>query len=716
MTATATLLPQHAALVRASAISAEVAQERGYFTATTIADLKRYGFAEPQCRVPALGLPVWTVDGPIGLYQARPDDPRVDTKNGKPIKYETASGALMRLDVPPRARRFLGDPTTPLWITEGIRKADSAVSNGIDCCLALLGVWNWRGENEDGGKVALPDWEQVALNGRETIIAFDSDVMTKREVRGALSRLKAFLASRGARVSLIFLPPAPGGGKQGLDDFFAAGGTVADLRTLATEALPGRDAAAPPPPFPLDVFPPLVRRHLAESAAALGVPPDLLAVPFLAMAGGAIGNTRALLVKPGWLERPIVWAAVIAPPGSGKSPALNVARRPLDGLQGDAWEVYQVALAEWERQVAAAKAEKRHDEPPRPALEHYHTVDATVEALSRILAGSAGVALVRDELSGWVKSHDAYRKGGDREAFLSLWAGQPVKVDRRGAEPLFVPRPVLCVTGGIQPDRLPDLRGAGAALDGFLDRFLFSWPETRPHLWTEAAPDPGDAAAVARLFGRLRASEGPPDGGEGHLLRLSPAARETFKCWYDDNARHVAGAHGLAAGFASKFPGQLARLTLILHSLNRPDDLTGIVPAETVADGIALVEYFAAHLARVLPAFGATTGPRETGITGRIGRILDRAAGDWVDRTAISEGLGRSVPKEAITAALTTLADAGRAESRSTPTTGRPREEWRSCAAPKYENMKEAPADPLNSYFHISDDTDPQSEREVWEP
>jgi len=135
---TPTLLPQHAALIHASAISAEVAHERGYFTATTIADLKRYGFAEPQCRVPALGLPVWTVDGPIGLYQSRPDDPRVDTKNGKPIKYETASGSQMRLDVPPRARRFLGDPTTPLWITEGIKKADAAVSAGL-CCIGLLG-------------------------------------------------------------------------------------------------------------------------------------------------------------------------------------------------------------------------------------------------------------------------------------------------------------------------------------------------------------------------------------------------------------------------------------------------------------------------------------------------------------------------------------------------------------------------------------------------
>lgn len=703
------LLPHHLVLIRDSAIDAGVAQEREYFSARTIQDLKRYGFAEPQCRVPALGVPLWGVDGAIGAYQCRPDTPRTDAKTGRMIKYETPGKAALCLDVHPRAHRFLGDPSTPLWITEGVRKGDSAISNGIDCIIALPGVWGWRGKNADGGLTALTDWECVALNDRETYIAFDSDVMTKPPVRAALARLKAFLESRGARVRLVFLPAGPGGAKVGLDDFFAAGGTVAELEALAVDGLPERKAIGVPP-FPLDVFPPTVRRHIADRATALGVPPDLIAVPFLAMAGGAIGNTRALVVKPGWIERPLIWTAVIAPPGSGKSPALAVARAPLDALQDAAYARYEREREAWEREVAAAKAAKRHDEPPRPLLEHFHTVDATVEALSRILATSAGIALIRDELAGWVKAHDAYRKGGDREAFLSLWAGLPLKVDRRSAEPLLVRRPALCITGGIQPDRLPELRGDGAVLDGFLDRFLFAYPETHPHLWTEATPDPADAAAVARLFGRLRA------GGteDGHLIRLSPAARQLFRDWYNENARYVAAAHGLAAGFAAKFAGQLARLTLILHSLNRPDDLRGEVPAETVADGIALIEYFAAHLARVLPALGTAAPPREAGLSGRVARLLDQSGGDWIDRTAIHEGLGRSVPSAQITVALTALADAGRAASRVVPTGKRPREEWRSCGRKNEDMRKSTAATDIPAYLHNFGADDPG--REVWEP
>jgi hypothetical protein len=195
--------PQHKALIEASAISPEVAAQRGYETVSSKPVLRRCGFSEAQCRVPALLMPVWDVSGRVALHQARPDDPRVT--GGKAIKYETPRGARMVLDVPPLAHLKLGNPQEPLWITEGVRKADAAVSKGL-CCIALLGVWNWRGKNEHGGLTALPDWEQVALNERLVYLVFDSDAMVKREVHQALERLKAFLESRGAVVRIVYLP------------------------------------------------------------------------------------------------------------------------------------------------------------------------------------------------------------------------------------------------------------------------------------------------------------------------------------------------------------------------------------------------------------------------------------------------------------------------------------------------------------------------------
>ena len=179
-----------------SGIAPEVIEGRGYRTVERKVELKDLGFAQSQQNVPALLIPVLGVDGGVVGYQARPDQPRI--KDGKALKYETIAGMRMRLDVHPAARSMIGDPNIPLFITEGIKKADALVSRGA-CAIALLGVWNFRGTNDLGGKTALADWEHIALNDRRVYIVFDSDVMTNPAVHAALSRLGGFLKNRGAR-------------------------------------------------------------------------------------------------------------------------------------------------------------------------------------------------------------------------------------------------------------------------------------------------------------------------------------------------------------------------------------------------------------------------------------------------------------------------------------------------------------------------------------
>ena len=259
----AALSPAHQAIITASSISPEVAAARGYRSIPAgpegIGQLATLGFDSYQRRAPALLIPIYGVSGELVTYQIRPDNPRLKKSKGKPgagkaLKYETPAGSRMVLDVPRAAHAQLKDPTVPLWITEGARKADSAVSHGL-CCIALLGVDSWRGTNDEGGKTALSCWDSIALNGREVTIAFDSDVMEKADVAKALERLRAFLVGREARVSLAYLPTAAGGAKVGLDDFFAAGGTVDALRLHVTTKVRGAQASifdppAPPPPTP----------------------------------------------------------------------------------------------------------------------------------------------------------------------------------------------------------------------------------------------------------------------------------------------------------------------------------------------------------------------------------------------------------------------------------------------------------------------------------
>ena len=94
------LLPQHERLIRDSAISAEVAAERGYWSAGAPKDLLRLFGPTQRELVPALVIPTFDARGEHVFCQLRPDSPRVI--DGKARKYELPHKARMAIDVPPR--------------------------------------------------------------------------------------------------------------------------------------------------------------------------------------------------------------------------------------------------------------------------------------------------------------------------------------------------------------------------------------------------------------------------------------------------------------------------------------------------------------------------------------------------------------------------------------------------------------------------------------
>jgi len=459
---------------------------------------------------------------------------------------------------------------------------------------------------------------------------------------------------------------------------------------------PGKASIGPlpgVPAFPTDVLPQTVRCYVEAHAAALGVPPELVAVPLLVFAGATIGNRVRIRLKPGFEQRPILYAAVVAPPGSAKSPALDAARTPLDNLQRAALETFKEDLAAWEQAVIEAKKAKR-PLPSRPELQQFFTTDATLEALAPMAAGSPGVAMVRDELVSWVKSCDAYRsgRGGDRQAWLSGWAGAPLKVDRKSADPIYVPYPVIGVTGGIQPDMLSELSDEAGRRDGFVERLLWAYPDSTASPWSEAAVPSEDQLALLDLFGRLRPPRGAPADHADTVVCLSNTARARWVAWYNENIALTAEASGLTQGIYAKLPNQLARLALILHCLAHPDNPGIALDDGTMADAIELVEYFRQHAHRVLVHFGALSPARLAGLDGRVIRILDQADG-WVDRTALHRRLGGHVAAQALSAALSRLESEGLAERRSVPTEGRPAEQWRAVARGNEED-EERPEKP----------------------
>jgi hypothetical protein len=189
------LLTHHLAMLRVeSGLPDDIIAERGYFSATKFAEVRRLGFSDGQSSVPGLVVPLWSVTGERPGYSYRPDTPRVG-EDGKPKKYEQPRKSKPVLDVPPRSKPAMRDPSIPLYVTEGAKKADALAARGA-AAINVSGVWSWRGTNEVGGKTVLPDWDEVALEDRLVRLVFDSDVVVKQSVALALLRVKCVRCGR----------------------------------------------------------------------------------------------------------------------------------------------------------------------------------------------------------------------------------------------------------------------------------------------------------------------------------------------------------------------------------------------------------------------------------------------------------------------------------------------------------------------------------------
>lgn len=251
MTAVETGLdPVHAAELSASEINDPVSAARGYRTLygsegdrALLKELRipRWAWRD-ESAFPGLLIPMYRVTGEVVAHQFKPAVPQQVGPEGKAQKYASPTGTPNHIDVPLTAGPDVQGGAVPLWITEGVKKADCLASRDR-AVVAITGVWNWR--NKMG---TLGDWEDIPISGRPVVVCFDSDAREKRPVLLAMKRFGAWLESKGASEVRYLIVPGEVDGTpvKGVDDFFHAGGSMeglaeASVRELSVEG--AKDAA-----------------------------------------------------------------------------------------------------------------------------------------------------------------------------------------------------------------------------------------------------------------------------------------------------------------------------------------------------------------------------------------------------------------------------------------------------------------------------------------
>ena len=434
--------------------------------------------------------------------------------------------------------------------------------------------------------------------------------------------------------------------------------------------------------FPVDALPRLVRNMVEHGAQAQSVDVGFWAVTALPLLAGCIGNSRRVVIKRGWVEPCVLFAAVIGSSGVGKSAGLRELAKPIRhrdkvlAMQNqDAVEVHQA-------ECASAKEAKEPPPPPPPILSVVLD-DATLEAVgSRLADNPRGLILINDELAGWLKSMDKYRAGDDKEKWLRINGADSVKFDRKGGQrQLFVPRAAVSVVGGMQP-KVAARHLAGEAIEsGASARILIARPPARPALWTDDEIPESVLDGWRRLCDSLLDLTHDPD--EPRTLPLSVDARKLFVPFNNQNARatFAAGESGDSARSAvlSKLRGYAARLALIFELCNAAEngtaELVQAVGKDAMAAGIAVVDWFAAEAAVLYREFAAATPDAEQRLDGRILAILrDRGQ---LSEGAIRDALHRHPSSDDVCSSLRRLEASGHVKFAGTePTGGRPRRMW----------------------------------------
>ncbi len=365
------------------------------------------------------------------------------------------------------------------------------------------------------------------------------------------------------------------------------------------------------PPLDPDLLPQPLRGWIIDETERMQVPIEMVASPVLVGLSSAVGRQIGVYPKKhdDWLVVPNLWGGVVARSGMLKSPAQEKALAPIETLVKEATQEYENALAESsaEQEVYKAKIKKVTDEIKKaitdgtstvklqselvdlqckkaastPTERRYKTNDPTVEKLGELMKENpTGMLLIRDELSGWLRSLEKDGREGDREFYLESWSGQSsFTVDRIGRGKIHIPALCTSIIGGIQPGKLEkyvsEALEYGWGDDGLLQRFqLIVYPEI-PKNWenVDRKPDREARKKAMDVFRRLDQLKLVNVSGKVPALHFDSDAQDFFNSRLEQLEKRLrSGEIGCAAleSHLAKYRSLMPALALLFHLAEMP--------------------------------------------------------------------------------------------------------------------------------------------------
>lgn len=357
--------------------------------------------------------------------------------------------------------------------------------------------------------------------------------------------------------------------------------------------------------IPLDVFPQKMQQMILDLARTENYSIEFTVTSLISAMAAAIGNSCYIRIKGNWITPPILYVMLVGKPGVGKTPPLNFAYKPLHDIDTEEHHKFKALKDEYASIVERNKGKKRTEWealPPVPVLHKNIMNDFTPEILMRNHdANLRGVAVVVDEIMGLFNTINRYNNSSFIQQMLSAHNGLPIDVSRCNLDcPLRIDHPCIQIAGTIQTGIVHELYDMGFKKNGFLDRFLFSFPSgLKITPWIKVTEQ--DAVMTDMPFRVWKEIIGkaislPFTEGVFNILNLSGEATDIFYDWRNEECERqnaITDERLIDTRFA-KVPLNTARLALIFQLFRWACDEShkDYVDAESVNAAIRMSDYF----------------------------------------------------------------------------------------------------------------------------
>lgn len=344
-------------------------------------------------------------------------------------------------------------------------------------------------------------------------------------------------------------------------------------------------------PFPVEVFPKDVQEIIRESHRCLNYIVDHISSSMLFAASIAVGNSVMVEIKSEWVDKAILYVAIVGKPGSNKSAPLRYAMRPLNMIDKKALQKYEKEYAAYE-EIMSKPLKERKNTPEEPEYKQIVLSDFTTEVLIRQhKINPRGLAVYVDELIGFIKCFNKYRSGNDEEMWTQLYNGGSVIVNRMSSRPLNIENTCIGVIGTIQPGLLGEF-AKGKTESGFVDRWLFAYPDDSAYPTLNQAQMPRELTERWKTI--IEKIHKFPYKEDSKPLRLTKDAMAVYTDWFNALAaqKNVSSPH--FAEMATKMERYCIRFSIVLEALKcacsgKPIKSIGV---SSIKGGIDLCYYY----------------------------------------------------------------------------------------------------------------------------